>query len=442
MKAFVVGFIVLWHVLAATGSAQTSGAYRAQEFVVKEPSANGTQAVTIKAPSLSSSWSWTMPTDDGTSGQLLSTDGSGVMSWISPLTNPMDSAGDMIYGGSGGTATKLDSGTSGQVLVSGGAGAMSWSNTMTTGKVIDGSADEIQLRVQGNGTQTTDTFVIEKSNGDDLFAVSETGVTAFGTNTSGALISNTASSTSSVTYGFIGDPNTGMMSPGSDNLSLVTGGTTRLTATNTGINIAGTGHGVLYAAASDVLSETALSPARGGTGVANNSAATLTRSGNHALTLTTTGTTGVTLPTSGTLMAGTSSAAWSPAPEIQSSNADLTINYSARQAYYATFGSMVFVTGVISWDTCSGGTGTMRIINLPVAAASASNNYSSCSFTASRLDYTTNYTTLTGLIAPGATRIDIYQTGDAQAAATTGLTTLACGAPVKEIDFTCTYFAN
>jgi hypothetical protein len=42
-------------------------------------------------------------------------------------------------------------------------------------------------------------------------------------------------------------------------------------------------------------------PANGGTGVANNAAATLTRSGNHALTLTTTGTTNVTLPTSGIL---------------------------------------------------------------------------------------------------------------------------------------------
>jgi hypothetical protein len=40
---------------------------------------------------------------------------------------------------------------------------------------------------------------------------------------------------------------------------------------------------------------------RGGTGVSNNVAATLTRSGNHALTLTTTNTTGVTLPTTGTL---------------------------------------------------------------------------------------------------------------------------------------------
>lgn len=44
-----------------------------------------------------------------------------------------------------------------------------------------------------------------------------------------------------------------------------------------------------------------IAPSKGGTGVSNNDAATLTRSGNHALTLTTTNTTSVTLPTSGTL---------------------------------------------------------------------------------------------------------------------------------------------
>lgn len=46
---------------------------------------------------------------------------------------------------------------------------------------------------------------------------------------------------------------------------------------------------------------TALSPADGGTGVANPAGATLARSGSHGLTLTTTGTTALTLPTSGTL---------------------------------------------------------------------------------------------------------------------------------------------
>ncbi len=42
-------------------------------------------------------------------------------------------------------------------------------------------------------------------------------------------------------------------------------------------------------------------PSKGGTGIANNDLATLTRSGNHALTLTTTATTSLTLPTTGTL---------------------------------------------------------------------------------------------------------------------------------------------
>jgi hypothetical protein len=48
-------------------------------------------------------------------------------------------------------------------------------------------------------------------------------------------------------------------------------------------------------------SEATLSPVRGGTGTANNAAATLVRVGNFALTMTLTGITGVTLPTSGTL---------------------------------------------------------------------------------------------------------------------------------------------
>jgi hypothetical protein len=70
---------------------------------------------------------------------------------------------------------------------------------------------------------------------------------------------------------------------------------------------AGTADHVLIHDGSGVMSsEAALSAARGGTGVANNAAATLTRSGNHALTFTTTGTTSLTLPTGGTVMSTTS----------------------------------------------------------------------------------------------------------------------------------------
>lgn len=50
-------------------------------------------------------------------------------------------------------------------------------------------------------------------------------------------------------------------------------------------------------------------PAKGGTGIANNAASTLTISGNFATTLTVSGITGVTLPTSGTLLTTTGSIA-------------------------------------------------------------------------------------------------------------------------------------
>ena len=106
--------------------------------------------------------------DSGTTGMFLLSGGAGAPTW----SNIMDSAGDMIYGGASGVPTKLDSGTSGQWLVSGGAGAPSWTSTVTTGKVIDGTADENQLRVQAHSTQTSDIFVIEQSDGDDLFTIS------------------------------------------------------------------------------------------------------------------------------------------------------------------------------------------------------------------------------------------------------------------------------
>lgn len=53
--------------------------------------AAGTFSAGIKAPALSADYTLTLPTDDGTSGQVLSTDGSGVLSWTSGggLSNPV-----------------------------------------------------------------------------------------------------------------------------------------------------------------------------------------------------------------------------------------------------------------------------------------------------------------------------------------------------------------
>jgi hypothetical protein len=65
----------------------------------------------------------------GTSGQVLTSNGTSAPSWTSPLTNPMNAQGDIIYGGAAGAATRLGAGTFGQYLVSapsGGAPSYRW----------------------------------------------------------------------------------------------------------------------------------------------------------------------------------------------------------------------------------------------------------------------------------------------------------------------------
>ncbi|MFM8832998.1 MAG: beta strand repeat-containing protein [Cytophagales bacterium] len=63
----------------------------------------------------------------GTNGQVLTVN-AGVPSWqnASGLTNPMTTAGDLIYGGTGGIPTRLGEGLNGQVLASSGTGTLSW----------------------------------------------------------------------------------------------------------------------------------------------------------------------------------------------------------------------------------------------------------------------------------------------------------------------------
>ena len=88
----------------------------------------GVDKVCYVSPALSANDSITMPAD-GTVGQIINTDGNGVWSFTNAGTgfaNPMDSDGDMIYGGASGVATKLDSGTAGQLLVAAGAAAPAW----------------------------------------------------------------------------------------------------------------------------------------------------------------------------------------------------------------------------------------------------------------------------------------------------------------------------
>ena len=71
---------------AATGaSLTTTGALRSNTSLILEETGAGTDTITMQAPaSIAASYVLTLPVDDGTSGQLLSTDGAGVLSWVAP----------------------------------------------------------------------------------------------------------------------------------------------------------------------------------------------------------------------------------------------------------------------------------------------------------------------------------------------------------------------
>jgi hypothetical protein len=64
------------------GSGNIAGALGTFDQLAVNGSVSGT--VNIYAPSTFTTWSLTLPVDDGTSGQVLSTNGSGVTSWITP----------------------------------------------------------------------------------------------------------------------------------------------------------------------------------------------------------------------------------------------------------------------------------------------------------------------------------------------------------------------
>jgi hypothetical protein len=83
----------------------------------------------------------------GSDGQVLSSTQLGVMSWVSPLVNPLDGAGQLIYGGASGTLTKLAAGTANYLLQSNGTSAPSWVTALSLGS--GGSAATPQYGFDG-----------------------------------------------------------------------------------------------------------------------------------------------------------------------------------------------------------------------------------------------------------------------------------------------------
>lgn len=192
------------------------GATGAGQLVIAEDSDDGSNTVTITAQAMSASYTLTLPTTDGDSGQFLQTNGSGSLTWAAP--------------------TAAAAGSDTQVQFNDG------------GSALGGDAGFVFAK-------TTGTLTLGKNTaGGELVLYNELGATDYS-----ATIQPNAAQAAAATI-------------------------------------------TLPAATGTLLSTAAaVTPAQGGTGVANGANNTITFTGNYTLGLTLTGNTAVTLPTSGTL---------------------------------------------------------------------------------------------------------------------------------------------
>jgi hypothetical protein len=186
-------------------------------------------------------------------------------------------AGSVPYQTGSGATSFLSIGTANFVLTSTGS-APTWTANTGTGSVVRATSPTLTTPVLGAATATsingltvsTTTGTLTLANGSTLATSGANSITL--TSTGATNVTLPTSGTLATTAGTVGT------------ISFGTTGLTPSTATSGAVTVAGT-----------------LSPANGGTGVANNALNTLTFTGNYSLGLTLNGNTSVTLPTTGTL---------------------------------------------------------------------------------------------------------------------------------------------
>lgn len=150
--------------------------------------------VALRAPAtVASNITWTLPSADGLNGTVLTTNGSGALSWSSP---------------SGATSVNASTGTAGSPSIS-------FTTEADTGFYNSGSNS---IGVASGGFQT--------------FEFNSTGLQS--PNTGGPLIATATGSATNPTYSFNGDPNTGWFSPAADTLAAATNSTERVRIDSSG----------------------------------------------------------------------------------------------------------------------------------------------------------------------------------------------------------------
>ena len=277
---------------------------------------NAAGAPTFGAVALGSDVSGTLPLGNG---------GTGLTSFT---------AGDLVYFASGTSFTKLGIGTNGQVLTSSGT-APQWTSASSVGvtTISFGSTGLTPSTATSGAVTVAGTLALTNGGtgltsftaGDLVYFASGTSFTKLGIGTAGQYLT--------VNSGATAPQWTTAVASGVTSFQTSMAGLTPSTATTGSVTLAGT-----------------LGPANGGTGVANNSAATVTSSGNFAYTRTLTGTTNVTFPTSGTLLS--TAAVITPAQ----GGTGVANNASSTLTISGAFGTTLTVSGTTAITLPTSGT--------------------------------------------------------------------------------------
>ena len=359
--------------VASGTSLTTSGALRTATSLIIEDPGVGTNTITLQAPTLASSYVLTFPIDDGLSGQILSTDGSGVLTWIDPNIGAVTSVSGTTnrITSTGGTTPVIDISASyvGQTSITtlGTVATGTWNGNVITGQYGGtGVANTGRTITVGGNFVTNDSvtigstatinqlFYISSANNlsglasanSAVLVTSSTGAPTFSSSmTNGQLIIGSSGATPvtatltqgtgiSITNGAgtITISTTGLVSSvsGTTNRITSTGGTTPV------IDIAATYVGqtsitTLGTITSGTWNSNIISSVYGGTGV-NNGANTITLAGNFitsgafSTTLTSTNTTNVILPTTGTLATTSQLPTPSALTKVDDTNVTLTLS--------------------------------------------------------------------------------------------------------------------
>ena len=185
-----------------------------------ELAANGTNYVGFKASdSIASNVIWTLPAADGTAGQVLSTNASGVLSWATPSS-----------GGSGATLNAVSAATATQAGIANANFGIRWNwarttdttsalelgetTAATTGTSTSGIPNQVGLKLSTLAASTMSPLSVY-SRGSHVFSVSPTATQILA-----------ASGTASVpAYSFAGSTNTGLSLTNTDRLVMTAAGT-------------------------------------------------------------------------------------------------------------------------------------------------------------------------------------------------------------------------